>query len=76
LPSKSSRLFDAGVPVAPAGGEQILDVAAMAGQLHAVHGESGTVQALAEQRISIGVPVRPWISSTPLRPPSKKKSVC
>ncbi len=41
--------LDAGVPVAPAGGEQVFDIAAMAGQLHAVHRVAGVVEALAEQ---------------------------
>src|SRR5262249_34877181 len=42
-------LLDTGVPVVPAGRQQIVGVAAMARQLHAVHREAGVVQALAEQ---------------------------
>src|SRR6185437_14827358 len=42
-------LLDTGIPVAPAGGEQVIDTAAVPGQLHAVHAEAGPVQTLAEQ---------------------------
>src|SRR5579885_31502 len=31
---------------------------------------------LPTKRISAGVPVRPWISSTPARPPRNRKSAC
>ena len=41
--------FDAGVPVAPPRGEQVVHVAAMTRQLHAIDGETSAIQAFAEQ---------------------------
>src|SRR6185437_14990734 len=34
------------------------------------------LRPLPTKRISAGVPVRPWISSTPARPPRSRKSAC
>jgi hypothetical protein len=42
------RIFHALVPLFPGGRQQVIHGAAMAGQLHAVYGEAGVVQALAQ----------------------------
>jgi len=45
----------------------------MSGELHAWTVNPLRFKPFATKRISVGVPVRPWISNTPLRPPGRWK---
>ena len=64
------RRLDARVPLLPSRAPQLLGRAAVAGELAAVApcGRRAP-EPCATKRSSIGVPPRPWISSTPRRPP-------